>query len=73
MYDYDGQKKYNSQSIILTCSYRPHEIEDAQMLKKYLNDTNQTANKYLKSLIHKDLLEKGLIKEKVIIEENCNG
>lgn len=64
MYDYISQTKYNKRSQQFNVTYRPHEIEEAQIVKKYLSETKQSANKYIKSLIHKDLQEKGLIGEK---------
>lgn len=67
MYDPKSQRKYSKKCKKFTVNYKPYEIEEALTVELYLSETKQSANKYIKSLIHKDLQEKGLI------GENHNG
>lgn len=53
-------KKYNTKSIILSCSYRPGtDIQEGERVKAYLAATGQNANAYIKRLIKDDLDKKG--------------
>lgn len=55
-----AQKKYNSKTITLSCSYKPGtDIEDGKKIKEYLELTGQKANSYLKRLIKEDLEKNG--------------
>lgn len=55
-----AQKKYNSKSITLSCSYKPGtDLDDGLKIKEYLELTGQKANSYLKRLIKEDLEKNG--------------
>lgn len=55
-------KKYNTKSIILSCSYRPGtDIQEGERVKDYLAETGQSANAYIKKLIKDDLDKKGFM------------
>lgn len=61
----DAQKKayktYNSKSIQLAVNYRPGtDIVDGQRIKKYLDQSGQSANSYIKALIKADLDSKNI-------------
>lgn len=62
-YDYKAQKKYNEKTKTYRVKYYPTDIYESNLLDEYLKNTNQLPGKYIKSLIHKDLQEKGLIGE----------
>lgn len=51
--------KYNKDSINLAVSYKRLERKDGERIKAYLEQTGQTANAYIKSLIKADLDSKG--------------
>ena len=55
----DAQKKadksYNKKSLNFTVCYRPGEIAQGKRLKKYLEESGQSTNAYLKKLIADDL------------------
>ena len=55
----DAQKKadksYNNKSLNFTVCYRPGEIAQGKRLKKYLEESGQSTNAYLKKLIADDL------------------
>lgn len=55
-------KKYNTKSIILSCSYRPGtDIQEGERVRAYLSATDQSANAYIKNLIKDDLDKKGFM------------
>lgn len=55
-----AQKKYNKDTIVLSCSYKSGaDLEDGKKIKDYLSLTGQTVNSYLKKLIKEDLEKNG--------------
>lgn len=58
-YSAKGQKKYNANSTYLSVKYTPNEQIDGERVKAYLEQTGQSANAYIKSLIKADLDSKG--------------
>ena len=56
-----AQKKYDKKSINFAISYKQHETAEGERVKKYLSDTGQSANAYIKSLIKADLDSKGIL------------
>lgn len=58
-YSAKSQKKYNDNCYKINVKFSPSDPY-GEYLKKYLTDTNQSANSYIKSLIKKDLDEKGI-------------
>lgn len=58
-YNSKSQSVYKKKVEQFKVQYSLQDI-DGKRLKKYLSDTNQSANAYLKSLIKKDLDEKGI-------------
>lgn len=58
-YSAKGQKKYNANSTYLSVKYTPNEQIDGERVKAYLEQTGQSANAYIKSLIKADLDAKG--------------
>lgn len=55
-----AQKKYDSANINFAVSYKKNDLKAGRRLKKYLKDSNQSANSYLKTLIETDLDTKGI-------------
>lgn len=60
-YSAKGQKKYNANSIYFSLKYTPQEQKEGQRVKAYLEQTGQSANSYIKSLIKEDLDSKGFM------------
>ena len=58
-YSEKEQKKYNANSTYLSVKYTPNEQIDGERVKAYLEQTGQSANAYIKSLIKVDLDAKG--------------
>lgn len=59
-YNAKAQKKYNEKTILVAASYKPNtDLADGQRVKAYLEQTGQSANAYIKSLIKADLDSKG--------------
>ncbi|KAI4438938.1 hypothetical protein C824_001418 [Schaedlerella arabinosiphila] len=58
-YSAKSQKKYNDKCYKINVKFSPADPY-GECLKKYLTDTGQSANSYIKSLIKKDLDEKGI-------------
>lgn len=59
-YNAKAQKKYNEKTILIAASYKPNtDLADGQRVKAYLEQTGQSANAYIKSLIKADLDSKG--------------
>lgn len=55
-YDAKAQKKYREKSIQLAVNYRPGtDIKEGERVKAYLDQTGQSANSYIKTLIKADL------------------
>lgn len=54
-YNAKAQKKYREKSLSFTVCYRPGEIAQGKRLKKYLEESGQSTNAYLKKLIADDL------------------
>lgn len=60
-YDAKAQKKYREKSIQLAINYRPGtDIKEGERVKAYLDQTGQSANSYIKTLIKADLDNKGI-------------
>ena len=54
-----AQKKYNQKTITIAASYKPGtDLTEGERVKKYLKQTGQTANSYIKELIKWDLDKK---------------
>lgn len=59
-YNRESQKRYNQNRIQYNIAWKSKtEIDDGKRLKAYLDQTGQSANAYIKSLIKKDLDQKG--------------
>lgn len=57
-----AQKKYNKKTITISASYKPGtDLKEGQRVKAYLEQTEQSANSYIKGLIQKDLDKKGFM------------
>jgi len=57
-----AQKKYNEKTITIAASYKPGtDLKEGERVKAYLDQTGQTANSYIKSLIKRDLDSKGFM------------
>lgn len=61
-YNKKAQDNYRKKSIQFAVSYRPTDIIEGKRLKKYLEETGQSANSYIKKLIKNDLDNKGINK-----------
>lgn len=59
-YDKKAQDKYRKKVKVFSLKYTPTDIKDAFRLEKYITDNNLSCNAYLKSLVKKDLDEKGI-------------
>lgn len=59
-YNKKAQDNYRKKSMQFTASYRPTDIIEGKRLKKYLEETKQSANSYIKELIKNDLDNKGI-------------
>lgn len=56
-----AQRKYNEKTITIAASYKPGtDLKEGKRVKAYLDQTGQSANSYIKSLIKKDLDDKGI-------------
>lgn len=71
-YNAKGQKKYNAKSINLAVSYKPPERVDGERVKAYLDQTGQSANSYIKSLIKRDLDSKGFMTDNIPVDTNVH-
>lgn len=60
-YDAKAQKKYRKKTLQVTVKYTPTDIKEGQRIKTYLDQTGQSANRYIKNLIKKDLDQKGFM------------
>lgn len=60
-YNKKAQDNYRKKSIQFAISYRPTDIIEGKRLKQYLEETGQSANRYIKDLIKKDLDSKGIL------------
>lgn len=60
-YSAKGQKKYNQNSVYFSLKYTPQEQADGQRVKAYLQQSGQSANRYIKALIKADLDSKGFM------------
>lgn len=59
-YNKEAQKRYSEKTLTFAIKYYPTDIIEGQRLKKYLEDTEQSANSYIKALLKKDMDEKGI-------------
>ena len=59
-YNAKAQKKYREKSLSFTVCYRPGEIAQGKRLKKYLEESGQSTNAYIKKLIADDLNRLGV-------------
>ena len=57
----EARKRYDEKTKRFVVRYSLSEMEIADALTDYLEETGQSVNGYLKSLIKKDLTEKGII------------
>lgn len=53
-------KKYSEKTMSFAIKYYPTDIKEGQRLKKYLEETGQSANSYIKALIKADMDSKGI-------------
>lgn len=61
-----AQKKYNEKTITIAASYKPGtDLKEGERVKVYLDQTGQSANSYIKSLIKADLDSKGFMCDKI--------
>lgn len=58
-YSAKSQKKYNEKCYRFSVKFTPSEARDVERFKKYLSENNLSAAGYIKTLIRKDLDEKG--------------
>lgn len=59
-YSREAQKRYNQKTIMIAASYKPGtDLKEGKRVKAYLDQTGQSANSYIKSLIKADLDSKG--------------
>lgn len=54
-YSPKSQKDYNDKCYRFSIKFVPSETEETERFRKYLSDTDQSANSYIKSLIKADL------------------
>lgn len=54
-YSPKSQKDYNDKCYRFSIKFVPSETEETARFRKYLTDTNQSANSYIKELIKADL------------------
>lgn len=52
-------KKYSEKTLTIATKYYPTDIQEGKRLKNFLQQTGQSANSYIKSLIKADLDAKG--------------
>lgn len=55
-----ADRKYNQKKKTYALVYTPTDIQDALRLQSYLDNADMSCNAYLKSLVKKDLDEKGI-------------
>lgn len=53
-------KRYSKKTMNFAVKYYPTDITEGKRLKKYLEESGQSANSYIKGLIKKNLDEKGI-------------
>ena len=58
-YSAKSQKKYNDKCYRFSIKFIPSEHDEIERVKAYLEQTGQSANSYIKSLIKADLDAKG--------------
>lgn len=58
----EAQKRYSKKIIQFNIKYQIHEIQEGEALQKYIEENEESANKYVKRLIQEDLKKKGYIK-----------
>lgn len=72
-YNAKSQKKYREKSIQLAVNYRPGtDIKDGERVKAYLDQTGQSANSYIKSLIKRDLDSRGFMVDNMPVDTNVH-
>ena len=62
-YSAKAQKKYDDKCKFVRIRYSLNDLSEYETLEKYLSENNISFNSYAKQLIHKDLIDKGLIEE----------
>ena len=67
-YNKEAQERYRQKSIQFSINYRPTDIDEGTRLKAYLEQSGQSANAYLKSLVKADLDSKGIEYPNIDIE-----
>lgn len=60
-YSAKSQATYNKKCVRLAIKYTPNELKESNRVKKYLAQTGQSANSYIKRLIKDDLDSKGFM------------
>lgn len=56
-----ADRKYNKKKKTFAIVYTPTDIKEANRLENYLKTIDLSTNAYLKSLVKKDLDEKGIL------------
>ena len=62
-YSKSAGKKYNAKCKTCGVRFSEPDMSEYRILEKYLSDNNTNFNAYARKLIHKDLIDKGLIEE----------
>lgn len=64
-YNKDAQKRYNEKTLTFAVKYYPTDIVEGKRLKKYLEESGESANGYIKDLIKNDMDSKGILLEEL--------
>lgn len=59
-YSPKSQKTYNDKCYRFSIKFVPSDQDEVKRFKKYLEESGQSANTYIKALIKADLDEKGI-------------
>lgn len=59
-YNKESQKRYSAKTKTYAVKYYPTDIIESIRLQTYLQETGQSANSYIKSVIKADLDRKGI-------------
>lgn len=59
-YNKEAQKKYNGKSNYIQLKFTENQINDYLRIKKYCDDNGLSTQGYIKSVILRDLDEKGI-------------
>ena len=69
-YSAKSQKTYNNKCYRFSIKFVPSEHDEVQRFKRYIEESGQSANAYIKELIRRDLDEKGI--EYTIIDDRTD-